>query len=154
MWLFCWKMLTISFPYGLVNMWLPDVLKNFVRFFFKSRFFQSSVKTNLHKISRCETLIISMMKLALRRVWAPLKIVKKQRKIHFFSQFFKTIFLASRKFSKPQLILLKTPVNIAETCCIKIQSHFQIYFWCFWLKNRYTNFFYPKKRYSVALEHQ
>ena len=40
-------------------------------------FFQSSVKTIFHKISRCENLITSMMNLALHRVWLPLKNAKK-----------------------------------------------------------------------------
>ena len=49
--------------FSIKNMWLPDVLKNRV-----PEVFQISVETGLHKISRCETLIISMMKLAARQV--------------------------------------------------------------------------------------
>ena len=42
------------------------------------RFFQNSAKTSLHKTSRCETFIISMMKLDFRQVQIPLKIAKKK----------------------------------------------------------------------------
>ena len=49
--------------FSIRNMWLPDVLKNRI-----PDVFHTSVKTGLHKISRCETLIIRMMKLAVRQV--------------------------------------------------------------------------------------
>ena len=50
--------------FSIRNTWLPDGLKNRV----PEVFFHTSVKTGLHKISHCETLVIRMMKLALRQV--------------------------------------------------------------------------------------
>ena len=108
------------------------------------KFFQSSVKTILHKISRCETLSMSSIKNC-----------EKNHEKSIFFPIYRNIF-SFTKFFNPKWILLQPPVITDETFYTKIQNYFQKCFFSMFLvkKTVIIKFFVTKKRYSVPLEHQ
>ena len=90
--------------------------------------FKNSVKTSLHNVSRYETLILSMMNLAVHQLFVSLKVAKK---IQYFLWFLRSNFLAFRRFLNPQLIQQQPPVSIDEVSYIKFHEHGHNFFFCF-----------------------